>query len=83
MLHFFLDERTGELNGEFSRWEELGRTKLLIPRAKVFNEEASLYIKDHHILRPIPQTIIESLLNEDGTNLADEQKAAWQNNGYK
>ena len=83
MLHFILNERTRELNGEFNRWEELSRTKMLVPRAKAFNEEAKLYIKDHHILRPIPQTFIESLLNEDGSNLSDEQKAAWQNNGYK
>lgn len=82
MLHFIMNERTRELNGEFNRWEELSRTKLLVPRAKAFNEEASIYIKDHHILRPIPQTFIESLLNEDGTNLSKQQQDAWQNNGY-
>ncbi len=82
MLHFIMNERTRELNGEFNRWDELSRTKLLIPRAKAFNSEAALYIDDHHILRPIPQSFIESMLNEDGSNLTDEQKAAWQNPGY-
>jgi hypothetical protein len=82
MLHFILNERTRELNGEFNRWEELSRTKLLIPRTKAFNEEAALYIADKHIIRPVPQSFIDGLLNEDGSSLSDEQKASWQNPGY-
>jgi hypothetical protein len=82
MLNFIFNERTRELNGEWNRWEELSRTKLLVKRTKVFNPEASANIKDHHNLRPIPQTFIDGLLNEDGSELTGEQKSALQNPGY-
>jgi len=82
MLNFIFNERTRELNGEWNRWEELSRTKLLVKRTKLFNHQANPNIKDHHNLRPIPQTFIDGLLNEDGTNLTDEQKKAMQNPGY-
>ena len=52
-------------------------------RTKTFNNEAKPYISTNkHELRPIPQTFIDGLLNEDGSNLTDEQKKAWQNPGY-
>lgn len=82
MLNFILNERTRELNGEWVRWEDLSRTKTLISRAKAFNSRAAEYIDEHHNLRPIPQTFIDGLLNDDGSNLTDAQKAAWQNEGY-
>lgn len=81
MLHFILNERTRELNGEFLRWDDLARTKTLVQRAKLFNPEAK-NVKEHHVLRPIPQSFIDGLLNEDGTNLNDEQLSLLQNPNY-
>ncbi len=83
MLNFIFNERTRELIGEWNRWEELSRAGLLIKRAKAFNPEAAPNITaNKHELRPIPQAFIDALQNEDGTNLSDSQKAAWQNPGY-
>ncbi|GAE83756.1 outer membrane protein [Bacteroides reticulotermitis JCM 10512] len=82
-LNFILNERSRELLGEWQRWETLSRTGTLIKRAKVFNTEASTNIKaSKHELRPIPQSFIDGLLNEDGSNLSKEQKDKWQNPGY-
>lgn len=82
-LHFILNERTRELLGEWQRWETLSRTETLIMRAKAFNPEAAPNITENkHELRPIPQSFLDGLLNEDGSNLTTEQQAAWQNPGY-
>lgn len=84
MLNFIMNERTRELNGEFHRWEDLSRTKLLIKRAMLFNNQtkAANALKEHHLLRPIPQSFIDNLLADDGSALSDEAKAALQNPGY-
>ncbi|MGY5354493.1 RagB/SusD family nutrient uptake outer membrane protein [Wenyingzhuangia sp. IMCC45467] len=81
-LHFILNERTRELLGEWQRWETLSRTGTLVARTQAFNTEATGITANKHELRPIPQSFIDGLLNDDGSNLSDAQKAAWQNPGY-
>ena len=82
-INFILNERTRELLGEWLRWEDLSRTGMLIKRAKAFNPEAATNITEgKHELRPIPQSFIDGLKNEDGSNLTNEQAASWQNPGY-
>lgn len=82
LVNFILNERTRECLGEWNRWEELSRTGTLIKRAKAFNPEAQAITANKSELRPIPQTFIDALQNEDGTNLSEAQKDAWQNSGY-
>ncbi len=82
MLHFILNERSRELYGEFLRWMDLSRTKTLVLRAQTFNAEAADNIDEHHELRPMPQSLIDGLLHDDGSNLSEEEQDAWQNPGY-
>lgn len=58
-VDFILDERSRELFGEWMRWHDLVRTKSLLKRIQAWNPEAGPNIKDHHVLRPIPQAQID------------------------
>ncbi|MDE5734930.1 MAG: RagB/SusD family nutrient uptake outer membrane protein, partial [Duncaniella sp.] len=66
----------------FVRWEHLTRTNTLGLRAKKLNPDVLHFQEGKHNLRPIPQSFIDNLLREDGSNLTDEEEAAWQNPGY-
>ncbi|AHF15134.1 RagB/SusD family nutrient uptake outer membrane protein [Niabella soli] len=81
MLALVLDERSRELAGEFKRWEDLSRTKTLVPRVRAFNFQATSFIQDYHLLRAIPQTYLDGI-QQNGKSLTNDQKQAQQNPGY-
>ena len=64
-LDFILDERARELGGEQQRWFDLKRTGKLLERVKAYNPDAKVNIKEHHLLRPIPQTQLDAIINKD------------------
>ncbi|OJV14917.1 MAG: RagB/SusD family nutrient uptake outer membrane protein [Dyadobacter sp. 50-39] len=72
-LDFILDERSREFFGEWQRWHDLVRTRSLVRRVKEWNQEAAPYVKDFNMLRPIPQSQIDRVV--DGP-------AFPQNSGY-
>ncbi|MEO6520674.1 MAG: RagB/SusD family nutrient uptake outer membrane protein [Mucilaginibacter sp.] len=61
-LDFILDERSRELCGELSRWQDLVRTGTLLNRVKLHNADARANIKPFHVLRPIPQSQIDGTI---------------------
>ncbi|MEZ0485480.1 RagB/SusD family nutrient uptake outer membrane protein [Fibrella aquatica] len=58
-VDFILDERSREFFGEWMRNQDLVRTKSLVRRVQAWNREAAPYVKDFHVLRPIPQSQID------------------------
>jgi hypothetical protein len=76
-LDFILDERSREFFGEWQRWHDLVRTRSLVRRVTAWNPEAAPYIKDFHMLRPIPQSQIDRVV--DGPCQGNQ---CWQNPGY-
>ena len=86
MMCFLLNERTRELIGESQRWEDLARTKTLEARWNAFNDGSQRGIGKFdpakHYYRPIPQSFLDGITNENGASLSNEEKEKMQNPGY-
>lgn len=72
-LDFILDERARELGAEWQRWLDLKRLGKLMDHVRAYNPDASEFLKDYHLLRPIPQVQFDGM--PDWTTLG-------QNSGY-
>lgn len=83
---FLLDERTRELIGEGQRWEDLARTKTLEARWNAFSDASTggqgKFDPAKHYYRPIPQSFLDGITNENGASLSNEEKEKMQNPGY-
>ena len=86
MMCFLLNERTRELCGELYRWEDLARTKTLDARWHAFNDGVSRglgnFSASTHYYRPIPQSFLDGITNENGAALSNDEKQQMQNPGY-
>ena len=78
-LDFILDERSREMAGEWVRWSDLAirkysdGTSCLIERVRTHNPDAQ-GIQNYHLIRPIPQTMIDAI--------DDPDPGKYQNPGY-
>lgn len=77
-IETILDERAIELCGEQQRWFDLKRTRTLVKRVKDYNAQASAQVNENHLLRPIPQSELDAVLNFSTT----KGTGFWQNEGY-
>lgn len=66
-LEFFVEERARELLGEQMRWFDLKRWGLLLERVRLHNLDATANIRDHHVLRPIPQNQIDRVVGGEAS----------------
>ena len=86
VMNFILNERTRELTGEYTRWEDLARQRQLEVRHKAFNDAGvrgqGEFDPKKHYYRPIPQHYLDALTDESGKSLSSDEKAAYQNPGY-
>lgn len=75
-IDFILDERARELVGEQLRWFDLKRmgSEIFLRRIKMGNPDAGKNVKEHHALRPFPQTLLDAITNKN---------EFLQNEGYK
>jgi hypothetical protein len=62
---FLLDEWAREFAGEQLRWTILKRNDALVSRTRAHHPDASPHIQDFHRLRPIPQSQIDAVENDD------------------
>jgi len=64
-IDFILDERGRELMGELNRWHDLVRTGKFYERVMAHNRKAAAagFLREHHALRPIPQSQIDAVEN--------------------
>lgn len=58
-IDFILEERSRELYAEDCRWWDLSRTKTLVDRVKLYNNEGRNGVQPFNMLRPIPQSQID------------------------
>ena len=64
-IDFILDEKGREFAGEYIRWFDLKRTNKLVERVRLHNPDCWDNIDEHHMVRPIPQTQLNSVINTD------------------
>lgn len=64
-IDFILDEKGREFAGEYIRWFDLKRTNKLVERVRLHNPDCWDNIDEHHMIRPIPQTQMNSITNRN------------------